>query len=145
MFQDLDGEGFVFLTYQFWLNSISNCFVDLVRSRCWYSRLILKKNSEEKFLVKEIHLKHGCYLYVWNLLNFHFKSNYHYIFSLWEDISLIIQLSFEYFSLVKLIAEIYAHLWTLMSILDKQMQYLDAEHRILARLCAVAVLRVNCG
>ena len=32
-----------------------------------------------------------------------------------------------------------------MNILDKHMQYLDAEHRIVARLCAVAVVRVDFG
>ena len=32
-----------------------------------------------------------------------------------------------------------------MNILDKHMQYLDAERRIIARLCAVAVVRVDLG
>ena len=32
-----------------------------------------------------------------------------------------------------------------MNILDKHMQYLDAERRIIARLCAVAVVRVDFG
>ena len=32
-----------------------------------------------------------------------------------------------------------------MNILDKHMQYLDAEHRIVARLCAVAIVRVDFG
>ena len=32
-----------------------------------------------------------------------------------------------------------------MNFLDKHMQYLDAEHRIVARLCAAAVFRVDFG
>ena len=32
-----------------------------------------------------------------------------------------------------------------MNFLDKKMWYLDTEHRIVARLCAVAVVRVGFG
>jgi len=54
MFQNLDGEGFVFLTHQFWLNCIRNHLVAIMRSRWWCSRSSLKKYREEKFLVKKL-------------------------------------------------------------------------------------------
>ena len=57
----------------------------------------------------------------------------------------LIRSSCKYFSLEKPIAEIYAQSWTAMNILDKHMQFLDSEHRMLARLCAVAVVGADFG
>ena len=48
-------------------------------------------------------------------------------------------------SLDKQTAEMYVQIWAVMNILDKHMQYLDAEHRIVARLCAVAIITVYFG
>ena len=62
-----------------------------------------------------------------------------------SNMSFIIRSSCKYFSLEKPIAEIYAQIWTVMNILDKHMQYFDAEHRIVARLSAVAIVTVYFG
>ena len=68
------------------------------------------------------------------------------IFSSSEKIlTLLIRSSWKYFPLEKPIAEIYAQIWAVMNISDKHMQFLDAEHRMLARLCAVAVVVVDFG
>jgi len=39
----------------------------------------------------------------------------------------------------------YVQKWALMNILDKHIQFLDAERRMLARLCAVAVVGADFG
>ena len=67
------------------------------------------------------------------------------IFFRCENISLNYRSSGKFFSLEKLFASIYVQIWTVMNILDKHIQYLDAEHRIVARLCAVAIVTVYFG